>query len=82
MIISVLADSELSLKLSHQRALDYFIFIGAKQPTGNNAIEKTLLNIIHLLPRPKKPYSIFYINTLAGKNSFEDFKKVTEFLTI
>ena len=82
MIIAILADSELAVKLNNHQELDYFVVMGAKQPSGNNGIEKTLLNIIHLIPRPKKAYSIIYINTLAAKNSFDDFKKVTEFLPI
>jgi len=82
MIVTLLADSESSKKVNNGQTLDYFIFLGLKQPSGNKSIEKTVLNIIHLLPRPKKPFSIIYVNTLAAKNSFDDFKKVTEFLPI
>jgi hypothetical protein len=76
MIIPVIADSELSKALHINQPLDYFIFIGAKQPSGSKGIEKTVLNIIHAIPRPKRAYSIIYINTLAANNCFEDFKKV------
>ena len=75
MIIPVIENSELSKILNNNQHLDYFILIGASQPSGNKAIEKTVLNIINLVPRPKKAYSIIYINTLAAKNCFEDFKK-------
>lgn len=77
MIIALPADSELSKQLKDNHHVDYFIFIGAKQPHGYKSIEKTLINIIHLLPRPQKAYSIIYINTLAAKDSLDDFKKIT-----
>lgn len=82
MIVSILADSPLAKQLFKYLCIDYFIFIGAKQPTGAKSIEKIILNIIHLIPRPKRPYSIVYINTLAAKESYDDFKKATEFLPI
>ena len=69
MIIPVIENSELSKILNNNQHLDYFILIGASQPSGNKAIEKTVLNIINLVPRPKKAYSIIYINTLAAKPS-------------
>jgi hypothetical protein len=34
------------------------------------------------MPRPTKTYSIIYINTNAGKEAFNDFKKAKEFLPI
>lgn len=82
MIVSVLADSPLVNQLAKYQYIDYYIFIGAKQPNGPKSIEKIILNIIHLIPRPKKPYSIVFINTLAAKESYDDFKKATEFLPI
>jgi len=82
MIISVLADSPLAKQLIKHNHIDYYIFVGLKQPTGAKSIEKIILNIIHLIPRPKRAYSIVYINTMAAKESYDDFKKATEFLPI
>jgi hypothetical protein len=82
MIISVLADSPSAKQLIKHLSIDYYIIIGVKQPNGAKSIEKIILNIIHLIPRPKRSYSIVYINTMAAKESYDDFKKATEFLPI
>jgi hypothetical protein len=82
MIVSVLADSPLANQVAKYQYIDYYVFIGAKQPNGAKSIEKIILNIIHIIPRPKKPYTIIYINTLAAKENYDDFKKATEFLPI
>lgn len=77
MIISIDGNSEASVRLKNHKKINYFIILGAKQ---SNHYEKFLLNLIHSIPLPHKTYSIIYINTLAQKNAFNDFMKVTDFL--
>ena len=79
MIIPVLPHTPLSTKLNNSHNLRYYIVIGANQP---RSIEKIILNIIYLLPRPEEPYLLIYVNTLAHKDAYNDFMKVTEFLPI
>ena len=79
MIISILPHSPLSTKLNNARHISYYIIIGARQP---GSIEKIILNIIHLIPRPKETYAIIFINTGAHKDAYNDFMKVTELLPL
>jgi len=74
MIISILPHTPLSTKLNNVRHLSYFIIIGARQPSS---IEKIILNMIHLIPRPKAAYAFIFINTAAHKDAYNDFMKAT-----
>jgi hypothetical protein len=79
MIIRLETKSEISQKLKNKRNINFYIVIGAKQ---SNHYEKFILNVIHSIPLPHQTYSIIYVNTLAGKNAFNDFMKVMELLPI
>lgn len=50
MIIPILPHSPLSHKLNNSQHISYYLIIGTNQPLS---LEKVLLNIIHLMPRPK-----------------------------
>ena len=77
MIICVKPYTPLSTKLNNSRHHRFFVVIGARQP---DSIERIVLNIVHLIPRPSKDYTMVYINTGASKDAYKDFFTAVDLL--
>lgn len=77
MIICVKPHTPLSTKLNNNRNHRFYIVIGAKQP---DSLERIVLNIVHLIPRPIQDYTLVFINTGASKDAYKDFFTAVDLL--